>query len=281
MKNTLIADAGSTKTQWVLIDCDGKISMCDTKGFNPNYNNVSELIDELQTKLDGNFKLDVGKVFYYGTGCGNEHNCSIVRGVLQMVWGNAEINVTHDLMAAAHAVLGKQKGVACILGTGSNACLYDGEKIISQAVSLGYILGDEGGGACIGKSLLHDYFYGIMPHELREKFTEQYQITRDVVIDSVYKKESPSAFLASFAKFAEQNVENEYVYGLCHDSFSKFIDYHVLALGGNVGNVGFVGSVAYYFKDVLLACAKDKNLTVCDIIRQPVSGLVKYHTENI
>lgn len=277
MKNILIADAGSTKTQWVLLKPNGETTMCDTKGFNPNYNSINELIKELQTSLFDSFKQDLESVCYYGTGCGNEHNCSVVAEAMRIVFGEAKITVTHDLMAAAHAVLGNKKGVACIMGTGSNACLYDGVGIVRNAVSLGYVLGDEGGGVNIGGSLLRDYFYKRMPQELSVRFEELYHPTRDELIENVYRKTAPSAYLASFAKFAGQNKDNQYIHDLCYNCFSRFADYHIVPLCDDCRDVGFVGSVAFHFADILRQCMRDKGLNVIDIVKQPIEGLVRYH----
>jgi len=279
MGKILIADAGSTKTQWVLMDHSGETTKCDTRGFNPNYNNINELIKELQTSLLDNFKQDLENVYYYGTGCGTEKNCSIVANALQTVFGDVPLEVTHDMMAAARAVMGKHKGVACILGTGSNACLYDGVNIVRNAVSLGYVLGDEGGGADIGSHLLRDYFYGVMPADLREKFGEQYAVTREEVIQKVYREPAPSAFLAKFAKFAGQNIDNEYIRYLCLGCFSSFADYHVLPLCNDCHDVGFVGSIAFHFADLLRQCMSEKGLNVTKIVQQPIVGLIDYHKQ--
>ena len=287
MGNILIADAGSTKTQWVLMDHSGGTTMCNTNGFNPNYNDINELIKDLQTSdLDENnlppaHQADLECVYYYGTGCGSEKNCSIVANALQTVFGDVRVEVTHDMMAAARAVLGNKKGVACIMGTGSNACLYDGAVIVQNAVSLGYVLGDEGGGVNIGGSLLRDYFYRRMPVEISAKFEELYHPTRDELIENVYRKTAPSAYLASFAKFAGQNKDNQYVRDLCYGCFSRFADYHILPLCDDSRDVGFVGSVAYSFSDILSQCMSDKGLNVSNIVKQPIDGLVKYHRDRI
>lgn len=279
MKNILIADAGSTKTQWVLLKEGRETAMCETKGFNPNYNRIEELTNDLKTSLHPDFQQNIDRLYYYGTGCGSEKNRSVVAEALHSVFGDAQIEVTHDMMAAAHSVLGHSKGVACILGTGSNACLYDGKSIVKNAVSLGYILGDEGGGADIGSHLLRDYFYGIMPANLREKFGNQYHVTREDVIQKVYREPAPSAFLASFTKFAGQNIDNQYVYNLCHACFSRFVDYHVQPLCDDCCEVGFVGSVAYYFSDILSKCISEKGLNVTKIVKQPITGLIEYHRQ--
>ena len=279
MKNLLIADAGSTKTQWVLLKENGEDLTCLTKGFNPNYNDVEQLLMELKTTLSADFQCDIDSVYYYGTGCGSEKNRLVVADALREFFCDAHIEVTHDMMAAARSVLGNKKGVACILGTGSNACLYDGKNIVRNAVSLGYVIGDEGGGADVGRTLLRDYFYKRMPHDVHEMFESQYQLTRDEFIENVYKKPAPSAYLASFAKFAGQNIDNQYVCDLCYGCFSRFADYHVVPLCDDCHDVGFVGSVAFHFADVLRQCMADKGLNVTDITQNPIVGLKRYHLE--
>ena len=277
MKNILIADAGSTKTQWVLLKEGLETAMCETKGFNPNYNRVDDFKNDLKSSLQDDFQQNIDSIYYYGTGCGSEKNRALVADALKEVFGEVRIEVTHDMMAAARAVLGRNRGVACILGTGSNACLYDAGKIVKNAVSLGYILGDEGGGADIGSHLLRDYFYGLMPADLREKFGNQFPVSREEVIQKVYREQAPSAFLAMFAKFAGQNIDNQYIRDLCYDCFSHFADYHILPLCEDCDEVGFVGSVAYHFADILRQCINDKGMKIIDIVKQPMEGLVRYH----
>lgn len=279
MKNILIADAGSTKTQWVLLKEGRETAMCETKGFNPNYNRVDDFKNDLKCSLKRDFQQNIDNIYYYGTGCGSEKNRALVADALKEVFGEVRIEVTHDMMAAARAVLGRNRGVACILGTGSNACLYDGADIVKNAVSLGYILGDEGGGADIGSHLLRDYFYGVMPADLREKFGSQYSVTREEVIQKVYKEPAPSAFLASFTKFAGQNIDNKYIKDVCYGCFSRFADYHVLPLCDDCRDVGFVGSVAFHFADILRQCMSDKGLNVTKIVKQPITGLIEYHRQ--
>ena len=158
----LIIDAGSTKMEWILLEGNAVIQRFTTEGFNPNYAEKQCLVETFQ---GASLPKEIQFIHYYGTGCGNEQNCQIIKEVFQNYFPDAKIHVTHDLMAACHALFGHEKGIACILGTGSNSCLYDGENIVEKAISLGYMVGDEGSGMRIGREVVRAYFYGFMPED--------------------------------------------------------------------------------------------------------------------
>ena len=191
-----------------------------------------------------------------------------------------------DSLGACHALLGKNAGVACILGTGSNACFYDGEKITESIVSLGFMLGDEGSGCHIGKRLVHDYFYKIMPDGLRAKFNEKYHLDRETLLKNVYHGDAPSRYLAEFASFALENIENRYVINLVTECFEEFImsaqrsfrhfDRNAVE-SRNLLLYGFVGSVAFSFKDLLLQVLENHNIKCSKIMKNPMDGLIEYH----
>lgn len=277
----VIVDCGSTKAEWAFLD-DGKIvEKHTTNGFNPNFCELELLssiaLDNTHNCIDSEC---IKKLYFYGTGCGNETNIIKVRSVLESVFINAEIFVHSDILGSCHAIFGRQSGIACILGTGSNACLYDGNNIVKRAISLGYVLGDEGSGCHIGKKIVHDYFYGLMPNDLRVIFEETYNLTRENLIEKVYKSPQPSRFLASFAKFSKENIDNQYITKLIKESFNEFIDYHVLPLSSHETKIGFVGSVALHFQDILFQCLKEKNLQLGEIIQHPIDGLTRYYSVN-
>lgn len=274
----LIIDAGSTKMEWVVLD-DGRIvDRFTTRGYNPNYNDSVVFIDILYKELREDFPV-VDAVYYYGTGCGSDTNRENVAQFLRVRFEEAkEVVVTHDLMAACHAVLGREKGIACILGTGSNSCVYDGESITEQAVSLGYLLGDEGSGYHIGKEITRAYFYGFMPDELRHEFDQTYHLELKDFIGNAYHHPTPSKYLAAFAKFAGENQNNPFVRDLVKNCFRAFIEAFVLRFDDCKSlQISFVGSVAYHFRDLLRETLADRGLTMGEVMQSPSKGLIRYY----
>lgn len=288
----LIIDAGSTKMEWILMDGNEVKSRFKTEGFNPNYSDrqcLENTINFVETRFIASPNNDchvsrrdesasLHAIFYYGTGCGNEQNCQTIKEVLQNRFPNADIHVTHDLMAACHAVLGHEKGIACILGTGSNACLYNGETITDKAVSLGYLVGDEGSGMHIGREVVRAYFYGFMPEELRMRFEAEYHLDLKGFIQRLYHDEQPSKYLASFAKFAGEHQNEPFIHDLVKDCFKAFIEAFVLCFEGyKEMKISFVGSVAYHFKDILKECLADNSFMLGEIMQTPAEGLIRYY----
>ncbi len=274
----IIADGGATKTSWVIMKGGKVIMRFTTDGFNPNYSDINVFIDMIHHDLPDIIANAVEHVHYYGTGCGNEGNRNAISAVLQHRFPQALIQVNHDLMAAAHALFGSSRGIACILGTGSHSCLYDGVQIVDNAVSLGYILGDEGSGCHIGKALLHDYFYHVMPSDLREQFETTYPMTREGFIENCYHKPQPSRYLASFAWFAGENIHHPYVRDLCSDCFDSFFNHFVLRYpSASIKKIGFVGSVAFCFQELLTEIADNKHFAIEKILKEPMEGLIAYY----
>ena len=288
----LIIDGGSTKMEWILLDGEAVLDRFTTDGFNPNYGDIhafEDLVNLVETRFiasttkDGSFSkrdksASLQAIHYYGTGCGNERNCQLIKEVFQNRFPNAEIHVTHDLMAVCHAVLGHEKGIACILGTGSNACVYDGNAITEKAVSLGYLVGDEGSGMHIGREVVRAYFYGFMPEELRFQFDATYHLELKDFIQQLYQVEQPSKYLASFAKFAGEHQKEPYIHELVKKCFKAFVDAFVLRFEGcKEMKVCFVGSVAYHFQEILKECLSDYGLALGEIMQAPAEGLIRYY----
>ena len=288
----LIIDAGSTKMEWIQMDRNVVKQRFQTEGFNPNYaerqclENIIHLVetrfiaspdDELLfPRRDKSASLQT--IHYYGTGCGNEQNCLLIKEVFQHHFPNAEIHVTHDLMAACHAVLGHEKGIACILGTGSNSCVYDGENITERAVSLGYLVGDEGSGMHIGREVVRAYFYGFISEDLRQEFHSTYHLELKDFIQQLYHNEQPSKYLASFAKFAGEHQNVPFIHDLVIGCFKAFVEAFVLRFEGcKEMKVGFVGSVAYHFQDILKECLTEYGLTIGEVMQAPAEGLIRYY----
>ena len=288
----LIIDAGSTKIEWILLDGETVKNRFTTEGFNPNYaerqclENIINLVEtrfiaspDDETPFSRRDKsASLQAIHYYGTGCGNEQNCLLIKEVFQNRFPYAEIHVTHDLMAACHAVLGHDKGIACILGTGSNSCLYDGKDIIEKAVSLGYLVGDEGSGMHIGREVVRAYFYGFMPEDLRQQFDSEYHLELKDFIQHLYHDGQPSKYLASFAKFAGAHQNEPFIHDLVKGCFKAFIEAFVLRYDNCKSlKVSFIGSVAFHFKDILKETLTDYNLTLGEVMQAPAEGLIKYY----
>ena len=269
----LIVDAGSTKTEWIVLDGETIVD-CNTRdSYNPNYNNLNTLIGLLQKSFPV-----IDAVYYYGTGCGNERNCQLIKEVFQDRFPEDDIHVTHDLMASCHALLGQRKGIACILGTGSNACVYDGASITHRAVSLGYLLGDEGSGMHIGREVARAYFYGFMPEDLRRKFNEAYPLELRDFIQRLYHEAQPSRYLASFARFAGEHQAHPYLKGMVKDCFKAFVEAFLLRFEDCKSmEICFVGSIAYHFHDILKETLADYGLTMGEVVQAPAEGLIRYY----
>lgn len=278
----LIIDCGSTKADWVILNGEDIILKFQTEGFNPNYTDkntiLSIILDNTSYKT---YIQEITEIYFYGTGCGNQDNCNIIENVFKSIFLNANIIVTHDLMAACHALFGDNEGIACILGTGSHSCHYDGKEIIDKAVSLGYIIGDEGSGNHIGKQLLRDYFYKKMPAELSEMFEKEYDINITSVIDNIYHKTQASRYLASLSRFAYENKKHDYIKVICSKCFDEFIEYFILKYETPKDlEIGFVGSIAYYFQDLLSERLENHKLRLGKVIKSPIEGLIEYHSRH-
>ena len=273
----LIVDGGSTKMEWILLDGEAVLDRFTTAGFNPNYADRQILVE---TCHGASLPNNIQSIYYYGTGCGNEQNCQIIKEVFQNRFPNAEIHVTHDLMAVCHAVLGHEKGIACILGTGSNSCVYDGNDIVERAVSLGYLVGDEGSGMHIGREVVRAYFYGFMPEELRQQFDATIHLELKSFIQRLYHAEQPSKYLASFAKFAGEHQDAPFIHDLVKGCFKAFVEAFVLRFEDcKVMKISFIGSVAYHFQDILRESLADYGLTMGEVMPTPAEGLIRYNKE--
>jgi glucosamine kinase len=278
----LIADSGGSKMDWRLIYKNGKIRQANCAGFNPYYQPIGDLKKSIEEVLLPQAEEPVTKIFFYGTGVSSDKNQKIIRDTFLEYFHDAYIEVGWDLLAAARALCGAEPGIACILGTGSNSCLYDGEKITGNVANLGWILADEGSGTNIGKRLVFDYFRKNMPEKLAAQFQHRFPWSREEVLEKVYQLERPSAFLASFAKFVFQHLKDPYCYQLVYNSFADFYENNVMKYDDFTSvRVHFTGSRAFYFSDVLRQVANDKGITVKNILEGPISGLALYHQKDL
>ena len=278
----LIADSGASKTDWRILDKNGKIEQAQTIGFNPYYQPIEQLDQEVREVLMPQVKHPIDKIFYYGTGCSSDKNRKLIRNVLEVFFPSAHIEIWHDLEAAARALCGTEPGIACILGTGSNSCYYDGTKIVENVTSLGYLLGDEGSGSYLGKKIIADYLRKDLPENLWGQFKKRFPFDRDEILDRVYTQEMPSRFLGSFSHFIFQHLKEPYCYKLVYDGFSEFFEKNVMKYSQYKSvKVHFTGSVSFYFSDILRQVANDKGITVKNILESPIAGLTLYHQKDL
>ncbi len=280
----LIADSGGSKTDWRLILKDGKIDQASSAGFNPYYQPIEDLKKNVQEILLPKMQERevVDHIYFYGAGVSSVKNQLTIKRAFLEFFPEAQIEIGWDLLAAARALCGKEPGIACIMGTGSNSCLYDGKTIVDNVANLGWILADEGSGAIIGRKFLVDYLRKKLPEQLAKQFHARFPFTREEFLEKVYQQEKPSAFLASFAKFIFQHLKECYCYELIYSSFSEFYENNVMKYE-NYQNlkVHFTGSIAFYFSDILRQVANDKGITVKNILEGPIAGLTLYHTEKV
>lgn len=276
----LIADSGSTKTSWCFSGKGGKKIFFSTAGINPFFRTSVDIVSELQISLATIIEKGVDNVFFYGAGVVNEEKSGIVRRAFSTLFPGARIDIQSDLLAAAHSTLRKQKGIACILGTGSNSCQYDGKRITEHVPPLGYILGDEGSGAVMGRKLLGDYLKKVMASNLREKFHEKFPLDYPGFLNRVYNQKNPNRFLAGLVPFLKENMDEEYCVKLVSNSFDEFIERNVSHYPGFRSQpICFVGSVAFHFHEQLAKVLSQNRLTPGVIIKDPLLHLLDYHLQ--
>ena len=281
----LIADSGSTKTEWSLVMNErnfitekGITQTYTTSGINPFFQDSEEIFRILETQLSIP-KGDVSNVFFYGSGCIPE-KIPAVSEVLEAYFGIKEVSVYTDLLAAARSLCQNRPGIACILGTGSNSCFYDGNVIAQQVSPLGFILGDEGSGAVLGKRLLADILKNQLPKEIIANFFETYSITPSEILDWVYNGQFPNRFMAGYCFFIKKHIDNPVIANLVETSFNEFIERNIMqyeAIGQSP--VHFTGGIAFHFRENLVNVLKAKGLEADSVTRSPMEGLIKYHID--
>jgi glucosamine kinase len=278
MSVTLIADSGATKAEWTLLYNDKKKTLF-TQGISPYFLNTEQIADLTAKELAVKLKNEVVEhIFYYGTGCANPENARSVKKALQMTFREADIYVNTDLMAAARAVCGNEKGIACILGTGMSTCFYNGKAIQKENYGLGYVLGDEGSGAYLGKKVLQYYLYNTFDEDLKALFDAKYVTNRLEILENVYKRPLPNRYLAGFAMFLVENRGHYMIENIIEDGLNDFFFQHL-----NKYNevwkypVHFVGSVAFGFKDIIRDLCSSYQFELGTVLKNPMQGLLKYH----
>lgn len=269
----LIADSGSTKTDWSCIQADGKVDQLTTIGLNPNFTEeetIFKIIESLPYHSNA-----VKTIYFYGSGCGSENNIKTLQDAFLYNFPNAETAVMTDLIGAARACLGNTKGVVAILGTGSNSGVYDGHTIYISNPSLGHLLGDYGGGVDIGKQLLRDYFYKKMPPEIRAEM----HMTKEHLIHKLYHSSGANTFIASQTGIIFKHAQTPYIRTLVRNTFDRFIEEEIMNYRGvKELSINFVGSIAFLFQDILGESLEAHGMRMGVIIQKPIDRLTDYHS---
>lgn len=274
----LIADSGATKCEWLLLNNSSKKTII-TSGISPYFLNGQQIVELLQKELLPKLKnVEAEDVHFYGTGLSNPNNAKIIANSLKQLFHKAKIAVDTDMLAAARALCGNEKGIACILGTGSNSCYYNGKKIVKNRPGLGYVLGDEGSGAYLGKKVIQYYLYNTFDEDLKALFDAKYVTTPSQILENVYKKPLPNRYLATFAIFLTENRGHYMIENIIEDSFNDFFFHHLYKFRESWKYpVNFIGSVAFGFKDVLQDLCNSYQLKLGKVLKNPMAGLAKFH----
>lgn len=278
----LIADSGSTKTDWRIMDGQQEIGHVKTKGFNPYYQQMDEIITEIESQLVPSLETSsIQVIHFYGAGCSTKERQQKIVDALAPYFKPIDILVQSDLIGAARALSGDEPGIVCILGTGSGSCQYDGKNITKNIPSLGFILGDEGSGAWLGKKMVTDYLRGHMPKKSIETINRKLHIDKETILEHVNHRPMPSKYLAGFARFINENIEQTYFYQLMFDSFTAFAKNYIIRYPNyHEYQCHFVGSVAFHNKEILKHVARYTGFNIGNIIKSPIDGLTKYHSKN-
>ena len=273
----LIADSGSTKTAWAVVENPNNVIKTD--GINPIFMDSVQIENILSTQLVPNIAETITEVYFYGAGCANEEKINVVRTAIQSIFGDIKVEIASDLLGAARGLCGHQSGIACILGTGSNSCLYENDNISWNVPALGFILGDEGSGAVLGKLLMGNIFKNQLPEAVKQDFVQTYGYNMMDVIEKVYRSPLPNRFLASFGTFIAKHKEVPEMKSMITEALESFIVRNVKQYPYTTMPVSFTGSIAYYFSDILQELADKHNFTIGKIEKDPLGGLVEYHTK--
>ncbi len=275
-QNILVADSGATKTAWRLIGPDRQIQQFSTSGFNPFTSSPGNFLSELKQVFEG---LGANQVYFYGAGCRNQQ-AENIKELLQQIFRSSVIEVADDLLAAARATCNHTEGIGCILGTGANSCFFDGQQITDRVPSLGFILGDEGSGAYLGKTLVNAFFKRELPEEIHKSFVKRFKLTEQQVLEQVYRSPAPSKFLAGFARYLLQNLQHPWVFRLVYNAFELFFEKNLQKYPRyREVPVHFTGGTAFYFSNVLRRVAQDRQVNLQNILENPIAGLALFHQQ--
>lgn len=275
----IIAESSTTRTAWALVEGSEIVEHAYTTGLNPYFQSRREISHSIRLELpEIFFRRKLEHVYFYGAGCGNTEKCKIMESSLVAQF-KTPVTVASDLLGAARGLLVREPGLACILSTGSNSCLYDGEEIVKTVAPLGFILGDEGSGAYMGKQMIADMLKGLAPRDLTESFFEENNVTPNMLIDEVYSIKLPSKRLSQYSSFLRENLDNSYCYRLVYNAFMDFFKRNIISYDYKEIPLSFVGSVCVMYQPILLKAASDFGVSIKKIIRNSMPGLVAYHSE--
>ena len=274
----LIADSGSTKTIWKCTDGAGKVQTVNTAGINPYYNNPDEIVKEISNARTQLPSAHLEEIYFYGAGCSTDNQKEIVSQALASQFGAEVISVKTDLLGAARALFQKESGIVCILGTGSGSCIYNGETIVRSIPSLGFILGDEGSGASLGKQFVRDFLREDMPESLLKIIDEEIGLNKEEVLQHVNQDAMPSKYLAGFSKYIHEYLDHKYMHDLVSHSFEEFVKEYVIRYEGYRGyKISFIGSIAVNYNIILKEVLDKYQLGLGKIENNPIEGLIEYH----
>ncbi len=275
----LIADSGSTKCDWMIVS-DQSRTIAKTMGFNPFFHSEELVTSKLaENEVLMNHANAIDSIFYYGAGCSSESRNEILRKALASKFPNASvIMVAQDLDGAAYATIGHGSGIACIIGTGSNSCYFDGTVVHDKIPALGYVMGDEGSGSYFGKILLSNFLYERLPSELAKELQQTYDLTREGILSAVYNQPNANVYLASFMRFVSSHKTHPYFHKMIYDGLYHFASIHIACYDNyKETEVHFVGSIAHYFRDELDQVASELGFTIGNIVKKPIDALADYH----
>ena len=276
----LIADCGSTKTDWVLYDnvTSSIVTRIKTQGLNPTLQSSEEIYNILCNEIADEIDTDAPeKIYFYGAGCAYDEANERITSALKKVFRTNDIEINSDLLAAARALCGHEEGIACILGTGSNSCLFNGKEIIDNTPSLGYILGDEGSGASLGRRLVSDCLKKQLSPAMANKFLAQYNLTIPQILEHVYHKPLPNRYLAQFAPFLAQNRKDAEIKALLKHCFTLFFQRNTMVYRRSWLPIHIVGGIGITFAEELKETAESLGLSIGNIVESPMNGLIDYH----
>jgi len=273
----LLAESGSTKTEWCLVADEGIIEHFLTDGINPFFQTRKEISHTIRLQLPiAFFKAKISSIYFYGAGCATTEKKNVVKASLETQF-RTPAYVESDLLGTARSLFNNEPGIACILGTGSNSCFYDGNEIVKNVKSLGFILGDEGSGAALGKAFLADCLKDIAPPELTIPFYEKYRIDTDQVLDYTYSKPFPNRMLSVLSFFLAEHLDHPYVYDLVYNNFKAFFVRNIFQYEYDKYPIRIMGSVAHRYSSLLHEVSKDLNISIDLIIENPIDGLIQFH----
>ena len=277
----VIADCGATKSQWIVLHCDGTSSRLTAEGINVSTmsaDSITEILSEISIRISATDK-SAAEIYLYMAGIPSDGLKETIAGTFDRYFTVNSLEIQSDLVGAARAVCGHEPGIAAIIGTGSNSCMYDGDKITAHVNTGGFILGDEGSAATLGRLFISDFLKGLVPQEIAEDFSSRFPSDYSTIVANVYKsKGSPSGYLGSFAPFIMEHYDHPYIKRLVDDNIRSFFRRAIKQYDTDNCRVGIVGGFGYALKDILSRIAEEEGVRISRFIKNPIDGLLEYHS---